>query len=75
MTISTADNCKEKVSKCVHVPDSLTHELQSLNIEQKETVDDIIVELEKNISFIDSKGVEFDDIHRERVETRLSKET
>ena len=42
----------------MHVPDLLTHELLSLNIEQKHTVDDIadkIVELEKVLASLQMK--------------------
>ena len=50
--LASAD-CKDQVSQHVHVLDSLIHELQSLNIEWKQTVDDStdrIDELEKALA-------------------------
>ena len=37
----TAENSTKKVTHQVHILDSLTLELQALNVEQKQTVDDI----------------------------------
>ena len=35
----TAGKCEDNVSRHVHILDLATHELQSLNIEQQQTVD------------------------------------
>ena len=51
----TAGKCKENLKQCVHVHDSFTHELQTLNPEQKHAVDDItdnIIELQKVIALL-----------------------
>ena len=59
LAIPIVENSEENILQHVHVPDSLEHKLQSMNIVQKETVDDITEVLASLQSTFDSTDIDF----------------